>query len=162
MTTKTKTAKNGTAFKNGTPFEAFSFQSPSFEVPAAFRDFAEKSVTQARDTYSKIKTAADEASDLVGETFETARDGAMVLGAKALDAAKTNSDASFAFAYELFGARTMSDVIELQSAFARKQFDAATSQFKEFQELTGKVVSKTVKPVATKVEKAAKELKFVA
>ena len=124
-TTKTKTAKNGA------PFEAFAFPTSNFEVPAAFRELAEKSVTQARDTYSKMKTAADEATGLVGETFETARDGAMTLSVKALDAAKSNSDASFAFARDLFGAKTMSDVFELQSAFARKQFEVVTAQVKE-------------------------------
>ncbi len=117
------------------PFEAFSFPTPSFEVPAAVREFAEKSVSQARDAYDKLKTAADDATGLVEETIESAREGAFAIGLKAVDAAKTNSDASFSFARELFGAKTMSDVIELQSTFARKQFDTFTSQFKEFQAL---------------------------
>ncbi len=130
----------------------------SFEVPVAFREFAEKSVSQARDAYSKMKTAADEATGLVEETFETAREGAYAFGAKALDAAKVNSDASFALAKDMFGAKTVSDVIELQSSFARKQFDALTSQFKEFQALTEKLVSDTTKPVAAKVEKTFKDM----
>jgi hypothetical protein len=53
----------------------------------------------------------------------------------------------------------MSEVIELQSSFARKQFDAFTSQFKEIQALTEKLVTDTTKPVAEKVEKTFKELK---
>jgi phasin len=141
------------------PFEAFSFQTPTFEVPAGVREFAEKSVSQARDAYSKLKTAADDATGLVEETIETAREGAFAIGLKAVDAAKSNSDASFSFARELFGAKTMSDVIELQSAFARKQFDAYTSQFKEFQSLTQKLVTDTTKPVTDKVQKTFKELK---
>ena len=141
------------------PFEAFSFQTPNFDVPAGVREFAEKSVSQARDAYSKLKTAADDATGLVEETIETAREGAFAIGLKAVDAAKSNSDASFSFARELFGAKTMSDVIELQSAFARKQFDAYTSQFKEFQSLTQKFVTDTTKPVTDKVQKTFKELK---
>lgn len=140
------------------PFEAFSFPTPSFEVPTAMREFAEKSVTQARDAYSKIKSAADEATGLVEETLETAREGAYAIGAKALDAAKVNSDASFALAKDLFGAKTVSEVIELQSTFARKQFDAFTAQFKEFRTLTEKIVTETTKPVTEKVEKAMKEM----
>src|SRR5947199_4457057 len=88
----------------------------AFQFPNAFRDLAEKSVTQARDTYAKLKTAAEDATDLVESTVEAAREGAFALSVKALDAAKTNSDASFALARELFGARTLSEVIELQSA----------------------------------------------
>ena len=152
------TAKTAKAMKS--PFEAFSFPTPSFEVPAAFRDFAEKSVSQAREGYDKLKTAADEATGLVGDTFETTRAGAFAIGAKALDAAKVNSDASFGLAKELFGAKTLSEVIELQSSFARKQFDAFSSQFKEFQELGEKFMTEATKPVAEKVEKTFKEMKI--
>jgi phasin len=156
MTTSAKTAKGG---KTSAPFEAFNFQAPNFEVPAAFRDFAEKSVTSARDTYAKFKSASDDATGLVEETFETAREGAFAIGVKTLDAAKTNTDASFALARDLFGAKTLAEVIELQSSFARKQFDTMTSQFKEFQALGEKLVAETTKPVTDKVEKTFKDLK---
>ncbi len=46
-------------------FEAFSF--PTGEIPAAFREAAEKSVSQARDAYAKMKTVAEEATDLLEE-----------------------------------------------------------------------------------------------
>ncbi len=159
-----KAAASATPFStNGTPFngtfEAFSFPTPSFEVPAAVREFAEKSVNQARDAYAKLKTSADDATALVGETLETAREGTLAIGLKAVDAAKVNSDASFSFARDLFGAKTMSDVIELQSAFARKQFDTLAGQFKEFQALTEKLVTDTTKPVTDKVQKTFKDLK---
>jgi len=126
----------------------------AFQFPNAFRELAEKSVTQARDTYAKLKTAAEDATDLVESTVEAAREGAFALSVKALDAAKTNSDASFALARELFGARTLSEVIELQSAFARRLFESTTAQIKEFLELAEKVVTDTTKPVAEKVEKS--------
>jgi len=159
-TTAKKAAKAPTSpFNTSAPFEAFNFSAPSFDVPASVREFAEKSVNSARDAYAKLKTAADDASGLLGETIETAREGTFAIGLKAVDAAKSNSDASFSFARELFGARTMSDVIELQTTFARKQFDAFTSQFKEFQSLTEKLVTDTTKPVTDKVQKTFKELK---
>jgi phasin len=158
MTTTAKASRAGTKTA-GNPFEAFTFPTPTFEVPAAFRDLAEKSVSTARDTYAKIKSAADDATGLVEETFETAREGAFAIGVKTLDAAKTNSDASFEFARDLFGAKSVSEMIELQSSFARKQFDALTEQFKEFQVLGEKFVTDTTKPVSDKVEKTIKDLK---
>ena len=161
MTTTTTTAKKAPKLASAS-FEAFSFPTPSYEVPTAVREFAEKSVSQARDAYDKLKSAADEATTLVGETIETARERTFAIGLKAVDAAKTNSDASFSFARELLGAKTMSDVIEMQSAFARKQFDAFSSQFKEFQALTEKLVTETTKPVSAKVEKTFKDFKVVA
>ena len=157
MTTATgktsKTAKSATP-----PFEAFSFPAPGFEVPAVFREFAEKSASQARDAYARLKTAGEEATGLIEETFENARDGALAIGVKAIDTAKVNSDASFALAHDIFGAKTLAEVIELQSAFARKQFEAMTAQMKEFQALGEKYIATTTRPVAEKVEKTMKDL----
>lgn len=153
--TSAKSAKS--APKSDTSsFEAFSFQSPAFEVPAALRDLAEKSVETARENYAKMKTVAEDATSLLEGTMETARQGAVEIGAKALDAARTNSDASFAHARDLFGARTVAEVIELQTSFARQQMDAMAAQFRDFQMLTEKFVTETTRPVAEKVEKTLK------
>src|SRR5215467_12549461 len=43
-------------------FEMPTFEVPHMEVPAAFREFAEKSVSQAKDTYERMKSAAEEAT----------------------------------------------------------------------------------------------------
>ena len=105
-----------------------------------------------------MKSAAEEATDMVEGTYETAREGAFAFGVKAIDAAKTNSDASFAFAKDLFGAKTFAEVIELNTTYARKQFDAVAGQMKEFQELAQKVVTDATKPVTTQVQKTFKEI----
>jgi phasin len=157
-TQKSKSAKPAASAASA-PFEAFSMNLPTVEVPAAFREFAEKGITQARDAYARMKSAAEDATDMVEDTYETAREGAFTLGVKAIDSAKSNTDASFALARDLFAAKSLSEVIELQTAFARAQFDAMTAQFKEFQDLAQKVVADTVKPVTSQVEKTFKELK---
>ena len=113
----------------------------------------------AHDTHAKFKSATDGATALLEDTFATAREGALAIGVKVLEAGKTNSDASFALVKDLFGAKTMSDVMELQSAFARKQFEAFSTQFKEFQGLTEQFVTDTTKPVTDQVEKTFKDLK---
>lgn len=157
--TKAKAAKAAPAASMTAPFEAFSMGVPNVEMPAAFRDFAEKGIAQARDAYAKMKTAAEDATDMVEDTYETAREGAFSIGVKAIDSAKANTDASFALARDLFGAKTVAEVIELQTTFARQQFEAVTAQFKEFQELCQKVVADTTKPVTSKVEKTFKDIK---
>jgi phasin len=153
-----KPAAAGPAFP-ANPFEAFSMPMPSVEMPTMFRDLAEKSIAQARDGYSKMKVAAEEATDIVEDTYEIAREGAFSIGVKTLDVAKAHSDASFAFAKDLFGAKTFAEVIELQSGFARKQFDALGAQAKELQELTQKFMADTAKPVTAQVEKTFKDTK---
>jgi len=67
--TKYKTTSAGSAPK----FEVPNFELPKMEIPAAFREIAEKGVTQAKETYEKIKTVAEEATDLLEDTYATAQ-----------------------------------------------------------------------------------------
>jgi hypothetical protein len=46
-------------------FELPNFEIPKMEIPAAFRELAEKSVSQAKETYEKMKSAAEEATDVL-------------------------------------------------------------------------------------------------
>ncbi|HWJ75406.1 phasin [Mesorhizobium sp. BR1-1-16] len=151
---KTAAAKAAKAFE--APFEAFSFNIPSAEMPAAFRDFAEKSLTGSKEAYAKMKAAAEEATEAFEDTIETARSGAVELGHKSLDAAKQNSDATFAFYKELIGAKTFAEALELQMAFARKQTEALTAQVKDLQDFSQKFVTEATRPVKASVEKAFK------
>src|ERR1700756_4586856 len=50
---KSKTAKSGSSSFEIPSFEIPKFDMPKMEVPAAFRDMAEKSISQAKDTYEK-------------------------------------------------------------------------------------------------------------
>lgn len=157
-TIKTATAKTAKAFE--APFEAFSFAVPSTEVPAAFREFAEKTLNGSKEAYAKLKTAAEEATEAFEDSFETTRVGVLELGNKSIDAAKTNSDAAFAFAKEFLTVKTFAEAIELQTSFARKQMEALTAQAKEFQALSQKFVTEASRPVKASVEKALKSTKL--
>src|SRR5439155_14923141 len=81
-------------------FEMPNFEMPKMEIPAAFREFAEKSVSQAKETYEKMKGAAEEATDLLEGTYATASKGATDYGLKLIDAARANTNAAFDFASE--------------------------------------------------------------
>ena len=60
----------------------------------------------------------------------------------------------------MVGAKTFADVIELQAAFARKQFDALGSHVKEIQELSQKACCRYDKAgQSARVDKAFGEIK---
>ena len=128
-------------------FEIPKFDMPKMEVPAAFRDMAEKSISQAKDTYEKMKAAAEEATDVLETTYSTATKGASDYGLKVIEAARVNTNAAFDFAGELITAKTLSEVIELSSAHARKQLEALTEQGKELSALAQKVATETAEPI---------------
>lgn len=145
-------------------FEFPKFEMPKFEfgtpeVPAAFREMAEKSIAQAQANYAKLKASAEEATDILEDTYETARAGALAYNTKSIEAVKSNTEATFSFAKELVAAKTMAEVIELQTAFMRKQFETLTAQAKDLQETAKKVAIDTMAPMKAATEKSMKEFK---
>lgn len=138
-------------------FEAFAM--PKMEVPAAFREATEKGIESAREAYAKVKNAAEDATDLMEDTFETSRQGVVEFNHKAVDAAKTNADATFNFIKDIMSVKTLAEAIELQSTFARQQFDALSAQTKEMQELATKLGTDVSAPVKEAMEKSFKDMK---
>src|SRR5256714_6391758 len=120
-------------------FELPNFELPKMEIPAAFREIAEKSVAQAKETYEKMKAAAEEATDVLEDTYATAAKGATDYNLKVIESARTNANAMFDYARELMGAKSLSDLVELSTAHARKQFEALSEQTKELTALAQKV-----------------------
>jgi phasin len=135
-------------------FEMPKFDLPNMEVPAAFRDFAEKGLAQAKGNYEKVKAAAEEATDLLEDTYSTASKGFSEYGLKVIEVARTNTNASFDFYTTLFGVKSISEVVELTTAHARKQFDAFTAQGKELTSIAQSVATKTAEPIKESVTKA--------
>ena len=158
---RAKTAKAADATIAAFPnFEAFTMPNmPKMEIPAVTREMAEKSIEQAREAYAKLKTAAEDATDLIEDGFETTRRSVLDFNHKAVDAARANTDATFQFVKDMFEVKTLAEAIELQTSFARAQFDAFGAQAKDMQELSTKLAGEMNETFKGAVEKASKERK---
>jgi phasin len=156
--TGSKALSTSTAGFEFPKFEMPKFEMPKMEIPAAFREFAEKSVSQAKENYEKMKSAAEEATDLLEGTYATASRGAADYGIKMLEAARANTNAAFDFASEFITVRSLSEAVELSTAHARKQFDALSAQAKELAVLAQKVTAETTEPVKESFSKAFKKV----
>jgi phasin len=139
-------------------FEIPSFDMPKFEVPAAFREATEKSVAQAKEGWERMKSATEEATEVLEETYTTAAKGASEYGLKVIDAARTNTNAAFDFATTLATVKSPSEAVEVSTAYARKQFDAVTAQTKELTSLAQKVTADTVEPLKVGFTSAFKKV----
>ena len=135
------------------------FPMATADVPEAFRDMAEKGVAQARESYAKVKAAAEEATDVLEESFETARANTLDLSTATMDAAKANIDAGFAFMKDFMAVKSVSEAVELQTAFARERFDASTAQAKDMQAKVTKMTEEASKPVKDAVAKSMEAFK---
>jgi phasin len=139
-------------------FDMPKFELPKFEVPAAFREFAEKGVTQARDNWEKMKAATEEATDLIEGSYATASKGMIDYGLKLIEAQRANTNAAFDLAGQLMGVKSMSEAVELSTAHARKQFEAMSVQTKELAALAQKVAAETSEPIKESVASAFKKV----
>ena len=133
--------------------DPFSASIIPFEVPEQMRAFAEKGVSQARESYAKFKDAAETHNGTVEAVFTSANKGASEYTAKLVEFMKANSSASLDFAQELLGAKSPSDAFSLWSGHARSQLETFQSQAKELVELTQRVAAETAEPIKASASK---------
>ena len=133
--------------------DPFSASIIPFEVPEQVRAFAEKGVSQARDSYAKFKDAAETHNGTIEAVFTSASKGASAYSAKLLEFFKANTTSSLDFAQELFGVKTPAEALELWTSHTRKQFETLTAQAKELAELSQKVATETVEPIKASAAK---------
>ena len=129
---------------------------PTAEIQQSVRTALEKGVADSRAAFAKAKASVDDAANAFELSFAAAKDGAIALNAKALEALRANAEANFDFVKASFAAKSLSDLVALQTEFTRKQVDAVTIQFKDLGALTQKAMAETIEPIKEQVAKSFK------
>jgi phasin len=161
--TETNTAQNQkTKSKPASTFETPKFEIPKFdipnmEVPAAFREFAEKGLAQAKQNYEKLKSVAEDATDVIEDSYANASKGASDYGLKLIANARANSNAAFDLLGSLMGAKSYAEVVELSSGYMRQQFEIVTAQVKELNAVAQKAGTETFEPIKEGFNSAVKK-----
>ncbi len=135
---------------------------PTFDATKAtdqVRAFAEKGLEQTQEAYAKVKANAEDAQKMVEGSIETFKNASTDLTKKTIAAMRTNAEAGFSHLEALLAVKSLSEFVELQTAFGRKQAEAAVEQVKDFQAAATKVAEDVSKPAKDAFEKAVKELK---
>ena len=139
-------------------FELPSFEVPRMEIPTAFRELAEKSVSQAKENYEKMKFVAEEATDVLEDAYATATKGVSDYGLKVIEAARENTNAAFDFASRLMTVKSLAEMVELSTAHTRKQFEAVTAQSKELVAIAQKAAADSAEPMKESFGKVFKKV----
>lgn len=148
-------AKNTSNAKTETAF-------PAFDAVAAtdqFRTLAEKGVEQSSKAYVALKDNAEAMQKAVEETLETARTTGSQWSLKALSAARANTEAAFDHLEALAGVTSISQLVELQTAYLRRQSESTVDQIKEMQAAATKATEEVFKPLRDVYTKSLNELK---
>jgi phasin len=135
--------------------DIFSFS--NFD-PAKFteglREFTEKGANQSREAYDRMRAAAEEATRSVGSTVHSAQAGTVELGIQALEAVRTSTDISLTHMEALLAARSMSEFVELQTSFLRRQAELTVEQAKLMQDTARRLAETVTNPSSDAADKA--------
>ncbi len=94
-----------------------------------------------------MKSAAEDATEMLEDTYTTASKGCSEYGIKLIETARTNSNAAFDTLGEMLTAKSFAEAIELYTGYMRAQFDTITTQAKELTDHAQKVATDTVEPI---------------
>jgi phasin len=111
-----------------------------FEVPNELRDFAERSVEQARKAFEGLLSVAQRASGVADDAATTSQSGAKTVGAHVLSYTERNVNAAFDLAQKLVRAKDPQEALALQSEYMKTQLAVLQEQAKEL----GSIVQKSL------------------
>lgn len=120
-----------------------------FEVPGSIREFAEKGVSQARETYEKFKDVAQSSNETIEAVYASATKGGSEYAGKLIDIARANANSAFDAAEKLVGVKSPSEIFAVWTNYARGQYETMQMQAKELAELGQRVATETVEPIKT-------------
>ena len=126
------------------------------QLNETFRSMTQKSMEQSKEAYGRMKAAADEATKALESTMENVHQGSLQLSKKAIDAMRTNAELGFAHLDSMMSAKSFAEVIEMQTAYVRKQVEMATDQAKDMQALSQSVAKDMIQPGREAFQKASK------
>jgi phasin len=107
-------------------------QAQNYEIPAEMRDFAEKSVEQARRAMDGFIGAAQRTVDTLEGSANTVQASAKDMTRKTFSYAEQNIQAAFDLAQRMVRAKDVQEAMQIQAEFVRSQFESMQTQMKEF------------------------------
>jgi len=115
----------------GARFAERKLASSPFEIPNELRDFAERSVDQARKAFEGFVAVAQKTVGSVDGVASNAQSGAKTVGAQILGYTEQNVNAAFDLAHKLVQAKDPQEALAVQSEFLKAQLNSLQSQAKE-------------------------------
>jgi phasin len=133
--------------------DPFSASVIPFEVPEQMRAFAEKGVSQARESYAKFKDAAESHNGTIEAVFSSAHKGASEYTAKLMEFAKANTQAHLDFTQELFSVKSPTDAFSLWTTHSKTQLETFQAQAKELAEIAQRAATAAAEPIKASTAK---------
>ena len=129
------------------------------DAATLYREFAERGAQQAKAGYERFKALAEDATATLEDSCAAVNKGLAELNLSGLRAAQENANAAFDLARDLVNAKSLSEALEAQVAYARQRFEAGVAQAKELATLVGKVANDGAGPIREGLANSAAQWK---
>ena len=123
----------------------------------AFKDGVEKSLAAMNDMNAQSKKNLEA---VVASATASAK-GAETLGAQAMAFSKAMFESQVAAAKSLSGAKSLQEVVELQTAFAKTSLETYMSEFGKMSETLSASVKESMKPLNERVTATVEKLQAI-
>jgi phasin family protein len=105
-------------------------------VPENVQALAKQGVTASQELYTKTASAAQDGAKAFTEIADTAWGSTKMLNERAVQNVATNFEAAFEAAQKIASAKSLPEIMKLQSEYFQKFVAQATQQTKEFVDLS--------------------------
>jgi phasin len=130
-------------------------------VPDSIQSIVEDSVAKSRDAYFRINAVAKDGVKAFEDSMTSAYSGARTICEKIQLNTEANTKAAFEAAQSMSRAKTLSELVRLQSSYFQRQLTDASVQAKEFYDLTAKVAQQTFETMSSAFTKNFDQLRNV-
>jgi hypothetical protein len=155
--TKTESNKKPRAAKeaalNGAGLQFMRFAMPNIDVANPFRGAAAQWVSQGKDNIEKAISVVEEMNSVREKLWSTAAKCTEDCTAKLTEVMHKNTIAAFDLVHDVANAASLSEMIEIPAAHARKQFDALAAQNLELLSLAQNAAVEAMKPITAAMPK---------
>lgn len=116
-----------------------------YEIPAEMRDFAEKSVDQAKKAFDGFMGAAQKTVEQTSVSTESARNNVQDMTRKSMAYAEHNVTAAFDLAQKLVRSKDLTEAMQHQAEFLKSQMASLQNQMKDIGSAVQDAASKVTK-----------------
>ncbi|GLR46026.1 phasin [Mesorhizobium amorphae] len=116
-------------------------------------------VEQSKEGHSELRSGAETTLRALESSFEIVKTSGNEVSLNAVAILRANTEAYFTHLEALATVKSLSEFVELQTAFVRKQMEQSVEQAKNFQATAMRATEGLSKPIRNAFEKALTELK---
>jgi hypothetical protein len=142
-----------------TAFDLFA-SLPPIAIPANVQTLIEQSFAKAQSSYAAASAQTQKNARALEEVLSTSQKEARAIGDKVLRDVEANADAFFKAANALARAKTLPEIVSLQTDFVSQQLKACETQGKELFELSTKLVQQTFDSLNSVVATSFRQFKL--